>query len=82
MAAKKKPTFAYSESTTELETILQEIESGDADIDVLSEKVERAAVLIRGCREALSGTELRVKKVVEELATDSTNEAEASSDED
>ncbi|MCA8944363.1 MAG: exodeoxyribonuclease VII small subunit [Planctomycetes bacterium] len=70
MAARKKSQFVYSEASTELETILDEIETGDADIDVLSDKVERAATLIRDCREALEGTELRVRKVVEELTKD------------
>ncbi len=70
MAAKKKTELSYSEGSTELEAILDEIESGDADIDVLSDKVERAAELIRLCKEKLSGTELRVNKVVEELAAD------------
>jgi len=68
MAAKKKSELTYSESSAELEEILDEIESGDTDIDVLSEKVERAAELINLCKEKLSGTELRVNKVVEQLA--------------
>lgn len=68
MAAKKKTELTYSQASDELETILDEIESGTADVDVLSEKVERAAALIKRCRETLSGTELRVQKVVEELA--------------
>ena len=77
MAAKKKKTeLTYAEGSAELESILDAIESGDADIDVLSEKVERASDLIKICREKLSGTELRVNKVVEELA------AESSSDDD
>jgi exodeoxyribonuclease VII small subunit len=66
MAAKKKqPT--YTEAATELETILDAIESGDADVDVLGEKVERAAELIKFCREKLTGTEQRVDKVVADL---------------
>ena len=76
MAARKKSSFVYSEASAELETILDEIETGDADIDVLSDKVERAATLIRGCREALEGTELRVRKVVEELNADSEESGE------
>lgn len=74
MAAKKKSELTYSQAAAELETILDEIESGTADVDVLSEKVERAAELIKHCRETLNGTEMRVQKVVEELA-ESTSEA-------
>ncbi len=74
MAAKKKTDPTYAQGAEELETILEEIESGDADIDVLSEKVERAAQLIKLCREKLAGTELRVNKVVEELAAEQEEE--------
>lgn len=69
MVTKKKSAFVYSEAAAELEEILQDIENGEADIDTLSERVERAAALIRSCREALEGTELRVRKVVDELTT-------------
>ncbi len=74
MAVRKKtePTTTWSEASEELEAILDEIEGGAADIDVLSEKVERAAELIQVCRQKLSGTELRVQKVVEELARTET----------
>lgn len=70
MAAKKKTDPTYAEGAAELEGILDDIESGNADIDVLSDKVERAAALIQLCKEKLSGTELRVNKVVEQLAKD------------
>lgn len=81
MAARKKTqSFVYTEAATELDGILGEIETGDADIDVLTEKVERAANLIRSCREALSATELRVKKVVDELAADETEDGADSED--
>lgn len=77
MAAKKKTTdITYSEGSTELENILDEIESGNADIDVLSERVTRAAELIKLCKEKLAGTELRVNKVVEELAATESEEGE------
>lgn len=68
MAARKKSDLTYAQASAELEEILDAIESGTADVDVLSEKVERAAELIRFCRETLAGTELRVRKVVEDLA--------------
>lgn len=68
MSARKKSDLTYTQASAELEEILDAIESGTADVDVLSEKVERAAELIRFCRETLAGTELRVRKVVEDLA--------------
>ena len=82
-AAKKKPeSSGYTEAALELESILDEIENGTADIDVLGEKVERAAALIRQCRETLAGTELRVKKVVEELAATDADESDDDADDE
>ena len=68
MATKKKEQLSYTEASKRLETILQEIESGEADVDELSARVEEGAALIQLCREKLSSTELKVKKVVEALA--------------
>ncbi|MEI6129741.1 MAG: exodeoxyribonuclease VII small subunit [Planctomycetota bacterium] len=75
---KKKPLeLTYSEASSELEAILQEIESGTLDLDLLSDKVERAAALLAICRQKLAATETKVKKVVADLA-----ESAASPDED
>lgn len=68
MSAKKKteePT--YAELSGELESILDEIDSGEIDLDALSDKVERAAALLGMCRKKLAATETKVKKVTEEL---------------
>jgi exodeoxyribonuclease VII small subunit len=65
---KKKSEPGYAEASAELELILQEIESGEIDLDLLSDKVERAAMLIALCREKLAATESKVKKVVADLA--------------
>ncbi|MEZ5964373.1 MAG: exodeoxyribonuclease VII small subunit [Planctomycetota bacterium] len=74
----------YTAASRELEAILDAIEGGDIDIDALSDKVERASALIKICREKLAGTELRVKKVVEDLTAtldDDQDTAEADGDE-
>lgn len=64
----------YSAAAAELETILDEIETGAVDMDVLTDKVERAAMLIKLCRESLAGTELKVTKVLEDLERDHSSE--------
>jgi exodeoxyribonuclease VII small subunit len=43
MTKKKTEEPSYAELSTELEQILDEIESGEIDLDELSDKVERAA---------------------------------------
>jgi len=69
MSDKKKgsePTYAAA--SVELEQILHDIESGEIDLDVLTEKVERAAALLAICRQKLAATETKVKKVTADLA--------------
>jgi exodeoxyribonuclease VII small subunit len=68
MSTKKKSDEpSYAELSGELETILDEIESGEIDLDALSDKVERAATLLSQCRKKLAATETKVKKVTAEL---------------
>ena len=69
MSDKRKsgePTYAAA--SAELEQILHDIESGEIDLDVLTEKVERAAALLAICRQKLAATETKVKKVTADLA--------------
>ena len=65
--AKSKP-MTYSQALSDLEKIVEEIESEEIDVDQLSEKVKKAAQLIKFCRTKLKGTEEEVKKAVAELA--------------
>jgi exodeoxyribonuclease VII small subunit len=65
MARNKELT--YSHALAELEDIISSIESEEVDVDALAEKVKRAAVLIRFCREKLKGTGEDVKKVLSEM---------------
>lgn len=74
--AGKKNDPSYAQAADEVRAILDEIDTGTADIDQLSEKVERAAVLLKICREKLTSTELKVKKVIDELAAEEKAAAE------
>lgn len=82
MSDKKKKTDepTYAQASAELEQILQDIESGEIDLDVLTEKVERAAALLAVCRQKLAATETKVTKVTAELAA--AMDAEAGGDQD
>jgi exodeoxyribonuclease VII small subunit len=66
---KKGDEPGYGAASAELEQILLDIESGEIDLDVLTEKVERAAALLAICRQKLAATETKVKKVVADLAS-------------
>lgn len=77
---KKGDEPTYAAASAELEQILQDIESGEIDLDVLTEKVERAAALLAVCRQKLAATETKVKKVTAELAA--AMDADGTEDED
>jgi exodeoxyribonuclease VII small subunit len=57
----------YTEAILELERIVAEIEEGEISVDILSDKVKRAAELIRICKEKLTKTEEDVSKILEDL---------------
>ena len=57
----------YTEAFEELQTIVLEIEQGEISVDDLSEKVKRAAQLIKICKLKLTTTEEDVNKILKEL---------------
>ena len=57
----------YADALAELEEILDQLEDDDVDVDVLSSKVERAAVLIRLCRGRIRAAQLSVEEIVADL---------------
>ncbi len=57
----------YTEAFEELQEIVSEIEKGEITVDELSEKVKRAALLIKICKEKLTTTEEDVNKILKEL---------------
>ena len=65
----------YNEAVEKLRKIVADIENGDLDVDILSEKVKEATRLIKLCKEKLYKADEEklykadeeVKKVLEEL---------------
>ncbi len=62
-----KKNNTYTEAFAELQQLVSEIEQGDISVDVLAEKVQRAAKLIALCKEKLQHTEADVEKILREL---------------
>jgi len=58
---------SYSQAMEELEKIVSEIENEDISVDELSEKVKRAAGLIRVCKAVLHKTEEEVDAILKEM---------------
>lgn len=62
---KENPT--YTQAFEELQQLVSEIEEGTISIDELSEKVKRAALLIKVCKAKLITTEEDVNQILKEL---------------
>ncbi|MCG8700950.1 MAG: exodeoxyribonuclease VII small subunit [Bacteroidales bacterium] len=60
----------YDDAITELEQILESVESGKLGVDDLTGKVKRASQLIKFCREKLYKTEQDIDKILEEIEED------------
>ncbi len=57
----------YKNAIAEIESIVEEIENETVDVDVLAEKVKRAAHLIKFCKAKLKTTDNEIKKVLKEF---------------
>lgn len=60
----------YTEAFEELQQIVADMEGGEISVDELSEKVKRAALLIKVCKDKLSSTEEDVSKILQSLETE------------
>ena len=57
----------YLEAFDELQQIVSEIENGQISIDELSNKVKRAAELIKLCKTKLTTTEESVERILKSI---------------
>lgn len=67
----------YTEAIIELETIVSDLENATIGVDELSEKVKRAAELIKFCRSKLTSTEKEVSAILQNLSSEELPEPEA-----
>ena len=63
--AKKEQT--YGEAMQELQYIMSSIENDDLDVDILLEKVKKAATLIKFCKDKLQKTNVEIQKILDEI---------------
>ncbi len=64
--SKQKPT--YNEALTELEQLLAELENENGlNMDTVSEKVKRAAVLLEICKKQLHELDTELEKILEQI---------------
>ena len=64
--ANKEKEVKFEDKIKELETIVNELESGDIDLDSSIEKYTKAMNLVKECDEKLKNVEEKVNKIVTE----------------
>jgi len=63
-----KLKLTYTEAVAELETILAELENNsEINMDIISEKVKRAAVLMEFCKKQLHQLDEELEKIMTDL---------------
>ena len=62
-----KKQLTYTEAVSELEKILEEIENKEPDVDDLTDKVKRAAFLLRFCQKKLRKASDEVSEILKNM---------------
>ena len=60
--------ITYTEAKKELEQIVTAIETGELDVDALTDKVKRASQLIGFCKEKLTETDKELQKILDDIS--------------
>lgn len=60
----------YGAALAELESILRELDGEDIDVDLLGQRVRRAAELLHFCRDRITSARFEVEQVVAGLETE------------
>ena len=72
----KKNHISYKQALEELEKIVDEIEKGEIDVDLLTEKVKRAAFLSQICKSKLKKTQEELDKLLNEIEKEDIEQEE------
>ena len=59
--------ISYKDAIEEIESILQQVESGEMDVDQLTDKVKRVSALLEICNKKLKTTEKEVEKIIKDM---------------
>ena len=66
-----KQQIKYSDAISEIEEILESIESGELDVDELTGKVKRVSQLIQICKSRLHDADEDIRKILSQDKQDS-----------
>jgi exodeoxyribonuclease VII small subunit len=62
-----KKDFYFNDAVKEIEKILMNIETGNLDVDKLSDEVKKASELIKQCQKKLRTTEEEINSIFRDL---------------
>jgi exodeoxyribonuclease VII small subunit len=62
-----KNKLTYKSAVAEIEDILEMLENEELDVDDLAIKVKRVSVLLKFCKDKLTGTEKEIQKIIEDM---------------
>ncbi len=68
-----KQQIKYSEAISEIEEILELIETGELDVDELTGKVKRVTQLIQLCKSKLHEADEDIKRILNQEKEDTEN---------
>jgi exodeoxyribonuclease VII small subunit len=69
-----KKNLSYTEAVGNIEEILQQIETGELDVDELAEKVKQASELLKLCKGKLFQTEREIEKILKDMDGEKSGE--------
>lgn len=63
----EQKTLSYSEAIAAIDEILEQIETGELDVDELAARVKQATDLLKLCKSKLFNTTKEIEKVLKEI---------------
>jgi len=63
----EKKKLTYKEAISEIEEIIEKLESEELDVDELAVRVKRVSQLLKFCKEKLTNTEKEIQGIIEEM---------------
>ena len=71
-----KTEISYQDAVREIEETIRKIESGELNVDQLTDKVKRVSVLLEICRKKLKTAEEEIVKIIEGMKEENSEKSD------
>jgi len=68
-----KTEISYQDAVREIEEIISKIESGELNVDQLTDKVKRASLLLEICRKKLKTVDEEISRIIDGMKEDTSS---------